>query len=299
MANEQSVLAVIRATRPSFRNAHDKVAFAVHAAFLASGYVLHATGPPAFSDTAFSSTSTDEVGIDNWNEFEDDYAFLYSNPEKGSKKVLVKCLAMNEKLLVDAIRDGGAQPAHVELSVDDYDKENGGTNYGSQYKDLEKLVNSVDKEILCKVNGITGGGSSSAQPSSSTQPPSFGTRDVEVPAPQNPQPTVRFPYPAVNPVGGSDLFPGPGAGMYPTRGDSGMGGGMLVGPDNLLFGGVGRGMGPGMPGGLLGVPPGARFDPYGPPGVPGLEPNRFVRDPRRPPGTHPDLEHFPDGSDFI
>lgn len=26
-----------------------------------------------------------------------------------------------------------------------------------------------------------------------------------------------------------------------------------------------------------GVPPGARFDPIGPPGVPGFEPNRFVR----------------------
>lgn len=27
----------------------------------------------------------------------------------------------------------------------------------------------------------------------------------------------RIIYPPVNPVGGSDLFPGPGAGMYPTR----------------------------------------------------------------------------------
>lgn len=26
-----------------------------------------------------------------------------------------------------------------------------------------------------------------------------------------------------------------------------------------------------------GVPPGARFDPYGPPGVPGFEPDRFGR----------------------
>lgn len=26
-----------------------------------------------------------------------------------------------------------------------------------------------------------------------------------------------------------------------------------------------------------GVPPGARFDPYGPPGIPGFEPNRFAR----------------------
>lgn len=27
----------------------------------------------------------------------------------------------------------------------------------------------------------------------------------------------RLVYPPVNPIGGSDLFPGPGAGMYPTR----------------------------------------------------------------------------------
>lgn len=27
----------------------------------------------------------------------------------------------------------------------------------------------------------------------------------------------RFVVPPVNPVGSSDLFPGPGAGMYPTR----------------------------------------------------------------------------------
>ncbi|THG10298.1 hypothetical protein TEA_010558 [Camellia sinensis var. sinensis] len=85
-------------------------------------------------------------------------------------------------------------------------------------------------------------------------------------------------YPPVYPVGGSDLFPGPGAGMYPTRGDFGIGGGgMFVGPDHPMFGGMGRGIGPILPGGLPGVPLGARFDPYGPPGVPGFEPNRFAR----------------------
>ncbi|KAF3636371.1 hypothetical protein FXO37_25468 [Capsicum annuum] len=60
MANEQSVIAVIRAARPTFRNAHDKAAFAVHAAFLASGFVLHATGPSASVDDALSSSSTEE-----------------------------------------------------------------------------------------------------------------------------------------------------------------------------------------------------------------------------------------------
>ncbi|XP_052176782.1 probable proteasome inhibitor [Diospyros lotus] len=294
MATEQSVLAVIRAARPTFRNAHDKMAFAVHAAFSAAGYVLHDTGPSAFSDHALSSSSTDEVGIDQWNEFEDSYAFLYSSPDGGSKKLLVKCVALNDKLLVDALSDGASsEPLHLEINIEDHDKENGGSNYGSQYKNLEKLVSSIDEEILSKLNGAS-------RQISSTEPSSSRTRDVRVTEPRHPQrpyPTG-YVYPPVPPtVGGSDLFPGPGAGMYPGRGDFTRGG-MFVGPDHPIFGGM-RGQ-PGLPGGLPGLPPGARFDPYGPPGVPGFEPNRFIRDPRGPRGgSHPDLEHHPDGSDFI
>ncbi|PKI55911.1 hypothetical protein CRG98_023696 [Punica granatum] len=52
-----------------------------------------------------------------------------------------------------------------------------------------------------------------------------------------------------------------------------------------------------------GVPPGARFDPYGPPDVPDFDPTRFMRNPPRRPGggggIHPDLQHFPGGPDFI
>lgn len=58
MATEKSVVAVIRASRPSFRNNHDKLAFALHATFVAAGYSLTATGPPAFSDSALCSAST-------------------------------------------------------------------------------------------------------------------------------------------------------------------------------------------------------------------------------------------------
>lgn len=61
------------------------------------------------------SSFEDEVGIDNWNQFEDHYAFVYANPEKGSKKVLVKCLYMNGKLLVDALAHGSSQPVHLEI----------------------------------------------------------------------------------------------------------------------------------------------------------------------------------------
>ena len=54
MATEQSILAVIRAARPQLRTAFDKAAYAVHASFVATGYVLHATGAPAFTDDALS-----------------------------------------------------------------------------------------------------------------------------------------------------------------------------------------------------------------------------------------------------
>ena len=51
-----------------------------------------------------------------------------------------------------------------------------------------------------------------------------------------------------------------------------------TGPNDPRWGPVGLPR-PGQPGvgGVPGLPPGARFDPYGPPGVPGFEPNRFTR----------------------
>ncbi|KAL3536450.1 hypothetical protein ACH5RR_004911 [Cinchona calisaya] len=307
---EQSVMGVIRAARPSFRNAQDKVVFAVHASFLASGFLLHATGPPCFSDDALPSTSTDEeVGIEHWNEFDDCYGFVYSNPDNGSKKVLVKFLAMNDKLLLDALREGDAEPVNLEINVRDYVAEDGGNNYSSMFKNIGKLVKDVDKDILGKLGGSSTSSSSDKKPSSesrvaegddskSNQKPSSRLSEPDEPSSFNP-PNQGFIVPPVPGSGVDDLIPGPGAGVYP-RGNFGGPGSMLIGPnDPRWFGGSGHE--PRLPGGLQpGIPPGARFDPYGPPGVPGFEPNRFIGQPRRPGGgTHPDLEHFGDGSDFI
>ena len=58
MTNERSVMAVIRAARPSFKNDHDKIAFVVHASFLSSGFFLTATGRDALGDNVLSSPST-------------------------------------------------------------------------------------------------------------------------------------------------------------------------------------------------------------------------------------------------
>lgn len=290
MSNDKSVMAVIRAARPTFRNDFDKLAFAVHATFLASGHVLTATGPSA--DTDFTSPSTDEVGIDHWNELDDNYAFVYVKPEKGSKKVLVKCLVMNNKLLVDALADGASEPVHLEINVADFVAKNG-SNYSDQFQNLEKLVTDVDKEIILQLYGSSKPASSERGEGSRLNNPDFGYF-----VHQGPQPLpTGTPVPPINPDLGGDVYPGPGAGMYPRRGRFGGDGGMLIGPNHAgFFGGE-----PDLPrGNPWPIPPGARFDPYGPPDVPGLEPNGFIRNPaRRPDGTHPDLPPRPDGSDFI
>ncbi|XLR24160.1 hypothetical protein S83_052060, partial [Arachis hypogaea] len=90
-------------------------AIVVHATFLSSGYLLTATGPQALFDDALSHPSTEEVSVENWNQLDQEYVFVYVNPKKVSNKVLVKCLVMNEKLLIDALKEGSYDPAHLEI----------------------------------------------------------------------------------------------------------------------------------------------------------------------------------------
>ena len=299
MANDMSVMAVIRASRPSFRNPNDKVAFAVHASFLASGYNLLAAGRSAFAENALSSSSTVEVGIENWNELENEYAFVYLNQEKGSKKVLVKCLVINETLDVDVVADGASQNVHCEFNVGDYVQENEGSNYSLQFKNLDTLVKNLNSEVLSKLDGcFTPNPKRELGISDSTghQPVNVGGSNEDL----YPGSAGIGIYPNRFPVGGGDLYPGPVAGI-PSRGGFD-GGSMFVGPNDRRFGGVGQPgfhdprFGDEIP---FGIPPGARFDPYGPPGQLDFDPD-FARRPQGPGSRiHPDLEKPGSGSDFM
>jgi len=50
MVTDAAAMAVVRAARPALRGAHDGVAFAAHATFLAAGYSLCAVGPAVLAD---------------------------------------------------------------------------------------------------------------------------------------------------------------------------------------------------------------------------------------------------------
>jgi proteasome inhibitor subunit 1 (PI31) len=115
MATPGAVLGVIRAARPHLKNAMERVAFAVHAAFLAAGYSLVATGTNANSSSGIGEET--EVGVDGWDVMDGAYAFCYSgNNELGlSKSVTVKCLAVGDSLMIDAISSDVDNPVHLEL----------------------------------------------------------------------------------------------------------------------------------------------------------------------------------------
>lgn len=302
MASGEGVMAVIRATRPNFRNAHDKVAFAVHAMFLNAGYLLTATGSQAFSDTILTSPPSDEVGIEGWNQSEDSYGFVYLNTDKGVKyTVLVKCLVMGDFLVIDSVSSKypDKEPLSLQINVNDYNGGDERTNFASQFKDFDELVKKLNLEILSKLEDTPKPtGNSSSSPPSSTVPPvasgivddraGYGIVDDR----------AGYIVPPVAPGIFDDRLPGPGAGFYPRHPDIG-GGPMLIGPNDPRWFRPAGGH-PDRPDflGPLGIPPGARFDPYGPPEVPGFEPNRFGGNPRRPSGPHPDLAPFGD-PDYI
>ncbi|XLT46648.1 hypothetical protein HN873_039252, partial [Arachis hypogaea] len=52
-----------------------------------------------------------EVSVENWTRI----CLCLCQSKKVSNKVLVKCLVMNEKLLIDALKEGSSDPAHLEI----------------------------------------------------------------------------------------------------------------------------------------------------------------------------------------
>jgi len=176
--------------------------------------------------------------------------------------------------------------------VKDFFSEEQPKNYKDMYKNFTGFIDTLNKSLLIKLDGKDSG---------AQKPDVEGTSSIN--RSENvlrEDPTTEpagLIYPPVAPFGHDDLFPAPGAGFYPQSGGMGGGGGMHVGPNDPRF--FPSNPFPSPSGGPGSVPPGGRFDPIGPPDVPGFEPSRFVRRSRHPGGgTHPDLEFFQQDPDF-
>uniref|UniRef100_A0A453MXH7 PI31 proteasome regulator N-terminal domain-containing protein n=1 Tax=Aegilops tauschii subsp. strangulata TaxID=200361 RepID=A0A453MXH7_AEGTS len=254
MVTAEAAMAVVRAARPFFRSAHDGLAFAANAAFLADGYSLCAVGRSALFDPL---PADEEVGIEGWNSMDNCYAFLYSKDEEEGKKkcIFMKCVVIADFLAIDAM-DLEAQheePFHVQINVKDFFSEVQTRNYKDLYKSFTDFINILNLSLLAELNGKDAAASQNPNAESSSSINSLI-------------------YPPVVLFGRDDTFPAPGAGFYPHSGETG--GSMHVGPNDPCF----FPSTPSTPFGDPGsVPPGGRYDPIGPPDVPGFEPSRFVR----------------------
>ena len=244
----------------------------------------------------------------------DDGAGAQATSHTKKRTVLIKAVPMEHVLVVSALVTGWTSPFSIELDVDTFTNNNDGLVDGFANVDglAEKLANFVATIVHGKAKrddvreARDRGEEANATVLIDEQ--RVGHDPLRVPR-MRPGGHVGPTIPPHHPlsVGGHDLDPfQPSMTGIPGRGPLGPQPGNVVGPDHPLFsgrmppprpypgfGGGGGGMGGGGFYPPPWVPPGARFDPYEPPGVPD-----FPGPERYPPGYgHPDLPQPPDGDD--
>ncbi|CAH1774476.1 unnamed protein product [Owenia fusiformis] len=219
----------------------------------------------------------------NWSESQDVYSLLYQ-PSTGNDTHILKVVRMDNTLLVHLMRTSDESVSSITLNVDDYTTDDLST-FESVYKDISKLERLFKKELIDTLSPQEPQGSQASNAQADRSHPRREEDPLRVPPRHGDRQPPDWGEPS-NPfsIGRGDLDPlagGRGGGMLmdPSRGGFPLGGGMnpdigLPGPARLPRGAV---------------PPGARFDPFGPP-PPDLVPSGEPRGGHR---VGPDNDHLP------
>jgi len=276
----------------------------LHAFVFGKGLKLVATGKAA--DEAAASTNPvtgeeEEVPVDGWQDLPEAYVFRYAVDQAGGAPVLLKCLVAGNHLLVHAAAVGTpGSPAAIEIDVERHTTPSDDLMKG--FRDLDGLAATLESALQPVIDAARPKEGSEAASKSTTEQNQTSedgfqdTRQQPASRARAEEPTMRdplrddplriggvggFPAPRMPGmgigVGGDDLIPG-GLGMPGMRGGMHMDpmmGGMHMGPGNPMFSGGLRH--PGARGGTMMQPPGSRYDPIGPPGIPGWDPEDFQR----------------------
>ncbi|MEW5301122.1 MAG: hypothetical protein WDW36_004001 [Sanguina aurantia] len=177
----KSVLAVIRAARPTFRSDADKVAFALHATLLSAGFRLLAVGDPPTTEPAWDAP---EVGPEGWNANDGYYNFNYcrDTDDQHQLHLLLSCVVIDDMLMANILSStltcpaaapaapaaaaaassdpaaagtkpqgvrvsgsGSDEPVSLTLRTADYCS--GAAEIGKCYRDLDGLVGTVNSAV--------------------------------------------------------------------------------------------------------------------------------------------------------
>jgi len=264
----------VAAHSPPLKNTHEAVVVLIHVAMKHFGFRCVGT----------TEASRDESGVEDftpkdWNKSSDCYVFTYKHT-KSSMHFVLKCLVMGESLIINGTALEDKKVHSVDIDVQDYTRKNTElTDYNGLYKDAGQLLRKFKSEVIDKMfPGI--------QKQGFDAPAATTTNDTRREDRRDPlrdysseerrrdplrdytsEDRRRAPY---VPIGSGDLYPDmggfhippvPGMGIFPG------GGGSVVGPGHPMFSDPYSDPYNSDPLRLPGrrPPPGARYDPFGPP----------------------------------
>jgi len=285
----ESIINAFNEQKSQLRNGFDALSLVLHLVMKRLGFTFLGCG-----DANDLAGNQEGVAPEGWNCLSDGaYTFRYKHP-KSNKTFIIKNLVLGETLLVHGLvlEDNTIQT--LELNVHEFIQEDNTThNYSNLFNNLNKLISLFKVNIVNKMfPDITSKGEETTTQSVRQQTDRRAPYDpyndpLRVPnsgrgprQPVNPLLQGR-PYQPPFGIGGDDLNPFPSPFAGPSHGN-------LVGPQHPGFGPYVRDPYGGRPfnggrGDIPPPPPGARYDPFGPPtrGTPFGEPDR---DDMPPPG---------------
>jgi len=94
---------ILKKEKPVFNSVHDALAALVHATFLGFGFHATEAGGAYAGERPFPA---------DWNSNQSVYSFSYRN---GRERIVVKCVVVDEKLLVNAVAKETNMVAGVDL----------------------------------------------------------------------------------------------------------------------------------------------------------------------------------------
>jgi len=256
-----SIIQKFTSIKPKCRNTNDSVVLILHLLMKENGFLFFGCGDKN------DESANDALPI-SWNKSDDSYTFRYKSKE--GKTVLLKAIVLEGQLLIHALFVGDKNMHNLTIAVDEFiNPDVALDNYEKLFKNIDTLMTLFTLDIIEPLNSSpeVPVASEKEAPKKILQDPIQDYDPLRIPSRYQPRPSPladpSFGNPYATPFGSghSDVFPdipgGPG-GLF-----GGPGSGNLIGPNhpgfNPGFQNPSRGRG-------RGQFPGARFDPYGPPG---------------------------------